>query len=323
MLAVNQTNDYSWMAILPEMALMWAEGHSEDEARDNWLDEYDNASFSRIFDAIAQQRAEKHLTEVDGTAEAAEQQRQQRVRQRPATIDFPFRGRLYRIATNEGLPKRHIVLPSGTVLVVCGWAGRVPAALADVRRSIEPMSPAEIAAQLDGVVAEEVPLQPGQTTKAVAIFDDTDGQRYTIDHDSGALVTFPDGSLRRVDTTFLGQEPVRIATMTPVPYQLDASGDKTPAIPVNSEYPGMAHEPRDLRICFSVEGERYILSHEAYEQHKWIVYVPDHGYYEIGIYLQSSPLQLGRLAPVSRETYIDPQSVAVALRLEDAVGIRG
>ena len=44
------------------------------------------------------------------------------------------------------------------------------------------MSPETIAATVDGVLAEEIPLLPGQTAKAMAVLD-FEGQRYALDHD--------------------------------------------------------------------------------------------------------------------------------------------
>ncbi len=313
LLTVHQVNDYTWTALLSEMTSMWANGHSEDEARENWLKQYDQPMLSPIFDSVLQERATHPLI--------TEENRRGPI-QRPATVDFPYRGRLYRIATDEGLPKKHIVLPDGRVLVVCGWAGRVPAALADVRRDAEPTPPDEIAAVLDGVLAIEIPLQPGQTTKAMAILDFR-GQRYTLDDDSHALLEFPDGRLYRAHSHY-PEEPVRIADIIPfnptdsyMRYQLEGWGT-TPAIPVAPDYPGMAHEPRDLRIRLSYKGECYILSHEAYAQGKSIVFLPDRGFFQIGGYLESMPVKLSGLRPLSTPptTYKD---VAAAVRLADAV----
>lgn len=312
LLTVTQVNDYTWMAVLPELTMMWANGYSEREAREKWLQEYDQPNLAPIFLSILQARA-KHprITPEDTPARKSIQ--------RPATVDFPYRGRLYRIHTNEGLPKRHIVLPNGTILVVCQWAGRVPAALADIRRSPKPMPPETIARQLDGVLAEEIPFLPGQTTRALAILD-FEGQRYAVDARSNALLELPDGRLYRVETVSLG-EPGRVEKITPVdmPSQRETL-ERTPALPVASDYPGMAREPRDLRIHFVIQGERFVLSDEAYEQRKWIVYVPDHGFYRIGIYLQSCPVKLGELSPLPAD-HCDPQGVAAALRYADAVDV--
>ncbi len=314
LLSVHQDNDYTWTALLPEMTVMWAIGHSEDEAIENWLQQYDQPILYPVFDSVLQERA----THPRITEETADEHRLQR----PVTVDFPYRDKLYRIETNEGLPKRHIVLPDGRVLVVCGWVGRVPAALADIRRSPELMSPHEITGALDGVLATEIALPPGQTTKAMAVLD-FEGQRYAVDHDSDALVEFPDGRLYR-SHSYYPEEPVRIADIIPfdptdsyMPHQMEMFGT-TPAIPVAPDYPGMAHEPRDLRIRFSYKGKHYILSHEAYEQKKFIVFVPDHGFFRIGIYLESMPVKLGDLRPLSvpPTTY---ENVAAAVRLVDAV----
>ena len=50
------------------------------------------------------------------------------------------------------------------------------------------------------------------------------------------------------------------------------------------------------------------------------MFVPDYGYYRIGIYLESSPVQLGRLSPLPADEY-DPRGVAAALRFADAVDV--
>jgi hypothetical protein len=322
LLSIKKINDYTWMATLPEIHLMWAQGHSESEAAENWLQQYDSPSFSSLFASILQERAKQPRITVEDAESSTPIER-------PATVDFPYRGKLYRIATNEGLPKRHIVLPNGTILVVCRWTGRVPACLADIRRSPEPMASETIALQLDGVLAEEVPLQPGQTTKAMAILD-FEGQRYAIDYGSNALIEMPDGRLYRIEATHYPEEPVRIATIIPfdphhssMPYQLERFG-KTPAIPVAADYLGMASRPRDLRIRFTHQGERYILSHEAYEQGKWIVYIPDYGFFRIGIYLESMPVQLGELSPIASSiasSQSNRDNTAVALRVADAVDV--
>ena len=295
--------------------MMWQTGHSETEAITNWQKEYDQPMFTALFAELLQKRAE-HPPLVPH----ADEDRQ--THQRPPTVDFPYRGKVYRMETNAGPPKRHIVLPNGTVLVVCQWNGRVPSCLADIRRSLEPMLPHRIAEQFDALEAFEIPLLPGQTTKAMA-FLDWEGQRYAVDYDSHALVKLPDGRLYRVKTCSLG-DPVEIKTLTPfdpsdsyMPYQLEHFGT-TPAIPVAPDYPGMAHEPRDLRIRFAIQGERFVLSHEAYEQRKGIVSVPGHGFYQIGIYLESSPIQLGRLAPLPTGDY---EEVAAALRIADAIDV--
>ena len=316
LLMVTQQNDYTWMASLPELRLMWTTGHSESEAIDNWLREYDQPTFAAIFASLLQERAKHPPLVVTGTENP-------KAAQRPRTVEFPYRGKLYRITTNEGLPKRHIVLPNGTILVVCQWTGRVPAVLADIRRSLEPMAPETIAARLDGVLAQEIPFPPGQTMKAMAILD-WGGQRYAVDHDSNALVEMPDKRLYRIETISLG-DPMEVKTLLPfdpthsyMPYQLEHFGT-TPAIPVAPDYPGMAHAPRDLRIRFNYRGERYILSHETYESRKGIVFIPNHGYFRIGGYLESMPVQLSGLEPLASSP--DPEQVAVALRLADAVDV--
>ena len=290
-------------------------GNSEDEARDNWLREYDQPNLYLAFDQLLQQRQVKLNDNTDQP-----QQSSPRI-ERPATVDFPYRGKLYRLETSEGLPKRHIVLPNGTVLVVCNWNGRVPSPLADIRRGLD-MSPAQIAEQLDGILAEENPLLLGQTTKAMAILD-FNRQRYAVDYDANAaLLSFPDGTFYRIESHY-PEEPQRIGTIVP----FDATNvsqlktcSKTPAISVASDYPGMAHAPRDLRIRFSFQGERYILSHETYEERKGIVFIPDHGFFRIGTYLKSMPVQLGGLQPLS-STPTSFDHVAVALRLADAVDV--
>ena len=310
-LSIAQIDDYTWRALLPECTVMWAHGYSELEAIEAWARQYDQPMFSLILAAILSDRAEHPRTQnVSKNIE------------RPLTVDFPYRGKLYRIATNAGLPKRHIILPDGTVLVVCQWAGRIPSALADIRRNPEPMPLADIVRHLDRVLAEEILLLPGQTAKAMAILD-FEGQRYAVDRDSHALIKFPDGTVYCTGT-FYAQEPERIATISPfnpndshMSHMLNTFG-KTSALPVAADYPGMPHEPRNLRIRFRLRGEQYILSHEAYEQHKWIVYVPDRGYYGIGLYLESSPVQLDGLSPLP-DDQLDPKAVAVALRLADAV----
>lgn len=314
LLAVNQINDYTWRAILPEITTLWARGYSEEEAIANWLKSYNQLTLAPVFDSILQERAKHPRITIEGAEH-------QNAIQRPVMVEFPYRGKLYRFATNEGLPKRHLVLPNGTILVVCRWTGRVPSALADVRRGPEPMAPSLIAEALNGSLAEEVPLAPGQTTKAMAILD-VEGQRYAVDVGSEALVEFPHGKLYRMHSHYQ-EEPVRIANIIPfdpadsyMAHQLQRFG-KTPAIPVTPDYPGMANEPRDLRIHFRIQGERFVLSHEAYEQRKSIVYVPDHGFYRIGLYLQSLPVQLGDLSPVAIEA-CQPNSVAAALRYADA-----
>lgn len=159
LLSITQQNDYTWQAILPEMPMMWQTGHSEAEAIANWQKEYDQPFFAQIFAQVLQQRAE-HPPLVPHVPE-----RQTSI-QRPPTVDFPYRGRLYRMETNEGLPKRHIVLSNGTILVVCGWNGRSPATLSDIRRSPEPMHPSRIAAQLDALEAFEIPMAPDYSVMA-------------------------------------------------------------------------------------------------------------------------------------------------------------
>jgi hypothetical protein len=317
LLTVTQQNDYTWIAMLPELPIMWETGNSKDEAGENWLKEYDQPSFSPIFTSLLQKRAKHPQTTIEDTKTC-------KPIERPATVDFPYRGKLYCIATNEGLPKRHIVLPDGTILVVCGWIGRVPSALADIRRIPLSMAPKVAAEQLDGVLAEEISLLPGQTTQPMAILD-FEGQRYAVNHCSHALVEFPGGRLYRIEATY-PEEPVRIADIVPfdpdyhyMSYQLKNFG-KTPAVPVPSSYPGVANEPHDLRIHFIVQGERFVLSHEAYEQKKWIVSVPNHGFYHVGIYLKSMPIQLGDLSLLP-DGYYNPSDVATALRYADAVDI--
>jgi hypothetical protein len=316
LLKVTQQNDYTWQAVLPEMPMMWQTGHSEAEAVANWQREYDQPLFAPVFAHLLQQRA-RHPPLV------ANASKEQATFQRPQSVDFPYRGKLYRMETNEGLPKRHIVLSNGTILVVCRWNGRVPATLSDIRRSPEPMPAHRIAEQLDAHEAFEIPLQPGQTTKAMAILD-FQGQRYAIDHDSAALIKMPDGRLYRVQTTSGGEEPVRIAEIVQVSptdpkivSRLEQWG-MTPAILMPPDYSGMAHQPRDLRIRFRHQGERYILSNEAYENRIWTIYIPDHGYFRIGMYLESMPVQLADIQPLTG-TPAASEKVAVALRLADAV----
>ncbi|GLV61211.1 hypothetical protein KDH_80270 [Dictyobacter sp. S3.2.2.5] len=238
LLSVTQQNDYTWMAVLPELTSMWAMGHSEDEAIEQWLRDYDQPALAPIFAALLLERADHPLVD--------ESSQDQMPIPRPLTAEFSYRGKRYRIQTNDGLPKRHIVLPNGTVLVVCLWHGRVPSALADVRRSAEPLAPEAIASQLDGVLAIEILQAPGQQAQE--------------------------------------------------------------------------NKVHDLRIRFVLHGDPFLLSHEAYEQHKWIVYVPDHGYYRIGSYLESMPVQLGGLSPLSSDQ-VDQNGVAVALHLDDAVDV--
>jgi hypothetical protein len=318
LLRVTQQNDYTWQAMVPEMPMMWQTGHSEAEAIANWQKEYDQPFFAQLFAQVLQQRAE-HPPLVPHAPEG------QTSIQRPPSVDFPYRGKLYRMETNEGLPKRHIVLSNGTILVVIGWNGRVPSLLADIRRSPEPMPPHRIAEQLDALEAFEIPLPAGQTTKAMAVLD-WQGQRYAVDTDSHALVKMPDGQLYRVHTFHDRKEPQRIAEIIPfdstdsyMPYQLETFGT-TPAIPMPSDYAGMAHEPRDLRIRFSYRGEEYIVSDEAYEQRMGTLFIPEHGYFCIEGYLESMPVQLGGLQPL-RGSPKASEKVAVALRLTDAVDV--
>jgi hypothetical protein len=318
LLSVSQQNDYTWQAMIQEMPTMWQTGHSEAEAIANWQKEYDQPFFAHIFAHLLQQRAE-HPPLVPHAPEG------QTSIQRPPSVDFPYRDKLYRMETNEGLPKRHIVLSNGTILVVIGWKGRVPALLADIRRSPEPMPPHRIAEQLDALEAFEIPLPPGQSTKAMAILD-WQGQRYAVDTDSNALVKMTDGQLYRVHTFHDGGEPVRIAEIIPfdpedsyMPYQLEHFGT-TPAIPMSPEYPGMAHAPRDLRIRFFYRGEAYIVSDEAYEQRMFTLFIPEHGYFSIGSYLESMPVQLADLQPLHGSPKAS-EKVAVALRLADAVDV--
>jgi hypothetical protein len=317
-LKTTQQNDYTWMAVLPEVHLMWAEGHSEDEAVTNWQREYDQPAFASLFISLLQERA-KH---PPLTHQAPDDHQKL---QRPPTVDFPYRGKLYRMETNEGLPKRYIVLSNGTILVVSRWNGRIPALLADIRRSPEPMPLHRIADTLDALEAFEIPLPAGQTTKAMAVLDWQE-QRYAVDDDSNALVEMPDGQMYRVHTFHDGGEPKRIAEIIPfdptdsyMPYQLEHFGT-TRAIPMPPDYPGMAHAPRDLRIRFSYRGEAYIVSDEAYEQRMGILFIPDHGYFRIGGYLESMPVQLVGLQPIAGSPPAS-EKVAVALRLADAVDV--
>lgn len=316
LLTVTQQNDYTWRAMVPEMPTMWRTGHTEAEAIANWKKEYDQPFLEPIFTDVLQERAE-HPPLVPHAPE--------QTIQRPPSVDFPYRGKLYRMETNEGLPKRHIVLSNGIILVVCGWNGRIPALLSDIRRSPEPMPPHRIAEQLDALESFEIPLPPGQTTKAMAVLD-WQGQRYAVDDDSNALVEMPDRRLYRVHTFHDGGEPKRIAEIIPfdptdsyMPYQLEHFGT-TRAIPMPSDYPGMAHAPRDLRIRFSYRGERYIVSDEAYEQRMSILFIPDHGYFRIGSFLESMPVQLAGLQPLAGSPRAG-EKVAVALRLADAVDV--
>ncbi len=319
LLRVTQQNDYTWMAVLPEVHLMWAEGHSEDEAIANWQREYDQPAFASLFTSIQAERA-KHPSEARVVSSE-----ERTPFQRPLTVDFPYRGKLYRMETNAGLPKHHVVLSNGTILVVCGWNGRVPALLSDIRRSPEGWAPHRIAQELDALEAFEIPLPAGQTTKAMAVLD-WQGQRYAVDDDSNALVEMPDGRLYRVHTFHGGGEPKRIAEIIPfdptdsyMPYQLEHFGT-TPAIPMPLDYPGIAHAPRDLRIRFSYRGDKYIVSGEAYEQKMGILFIPDHGYIRIRSYLESMPVQLSGLQPLAGSPPAS-EKVAVALRLADAVDV--
>lgn len=319
LLQVTQQNDYTWQAVLPETPMMWQPGHSADEAIANWQKEYDQPFFASLFAHLLQERT-KHPP-----LKRSEPPEGQVAVQRPPSVDFPYRGKLYRMETNEGLPKRHIVLSNGTILVVSGWNGRIPALLADIRRSSEPMPPHRIAEQLDALEAFEIPLPAGQTTKAMAVLD-WQGQRYAVDDDSDALVEMPDGQLYRVHTFHDGGEPKRIAEIIPfdptdsyMPYQLEHFGT-TRAIPMPPDYPGMAHAPRDLRIRFIYRGEEYIVSDEAYEQRMGMLFIPDHGYFSIGMFLESMPVQLSGLQPLAGSPPAQ-EKVAVALRLADAVDV--
>src|SRR5258707_7670028 len=304
--------------MVPEMPMMWKTGRSEAEAVALWQKEYDQPFFARVFAHLLQERA-KHPPLVPHAPG------EQPATQRPPSVDFPYRGKLYRMETNEGLPKHHIVLSNGTILVVCRWNGRIPALLADIRRSPEPMPPHRIAEQLDALEAFEIPLPAGQTTKAMAVLD-WQGHRYAVDDDSNALVKMPDGRLYRVHTFHDGGEPKRIAEILPfdpddssMPYQLEHFGT-TPAIPMPPDYPGMAHAPRDLRIRFSYRGDEYIVSDEAYEQRMSILFIPEHGYFRIRGYLESMPVQFSGLQPLTSSPPAS-EKVAVALHLADAVDV--
>jgi hypothetical protein len=309
LLKVVQKDDYTWTALLPEMVSMWCEATSEDGAKENWLNKYDQPFLNEVFDSIAKERSKQpiQITEV-------------KLIERPEYIEFPYRGKLYRIPTNENQPKKHIILPDKRVLVVCDWEGRYPRCLSDIRQGVESVE--IIVQKLNGVLAAEIPLKPGQSLESMAILE-FEGQRYAVDHESNALIEMPDGRVFRIESYYPGY-PVRIAKLLPydenhhyMPYQLENWGKKL-AIPVNNDYMGMAKEPWDLRIKFVLNDKDYILTHEAYEESKPFVYVPDQGFYRINMFLESMPVKIGGLTPIPYEK-IDANKLVVALHLKDAV----
>ena len=124
---------------------------------------------------------------------------------------FPYRGILYSIAPHWILPNRHLVLPNGIVLVVREWSGRVPVALADIRRSNEGMPVQDIVQQLDGVLAEESTPALGESLEPMAVLDFQD-MRYAVPIEGiwgGKAIELPDGQLVTTHS-FTEETPTRI-----------------------------------------------------------------------------------------------------------------
>lgn len=305
MVKTVQLNDYQWRAIMPEITVMWADGNSEEEALNTWMKQYNQEMLYSIFEQILQQRPKQTTVEEVKPIE------------RPEYIEFPYRGKVYRVHSTETPPKKHIVLPDGRILVVCRYDGRYPAILSDVRKS-DSLSVSEVLKQLDGVLAQEVDKSP----YSVAVFQ-FEGQKYGVTRNWNEYIKLPNQKLYEVYSSY-EEQPVRIAEIKEV--NPDNEGLErwgvAEAFPVEQEYIGMAEPPRDIRIRFTFEGEKFILSHEAYEKGQSILYIPDHGFYQIGGYLESMPVKLSGLKQINIEKEHIPifeNSLSVALRVKDAV----
>lgn len=241
----------------------------------------------------------------------------------PVVSRFPYWGTVYEIRAPYMVPSEYIVLKSRNVIMVVperAWSNKVPGSFNDVFKIPQGMTVGEAALILRGVIAEEVPGADPTPYDLIQFF----GQSYKVEADPSGLVEFPDGSLYGLGAYYPGPPRRYIGEKIKpydsndsyMPYQLETWG-KTPAILVDDDYPGMSRAPWDMRIYFSLDGEEFVVTHDVYDKGQGTIFVEDKGFYRVGGFFETSPVQLASLTPVHYAG--DTSRIPVALRVENAV----